>query len=46
MRRGHKSGGAQQRFNAPPDGLMVLKLIEQDYWIKQPGSESQEVAAA
>jgi hypothetical protein len=46
MTSGHKSGGAQQRFDAHPDGLCVLMLIEQDQLIEQHSPEGQELAAA
>ena len=34
LRRGHKSGGPQQRFDAHPDLLVVKVLIEQDQLIE------------
>jgi hypothetical protein len=46
MRRGHKSGGPQQRFDAHPDEVVVLMLIEHYELIPHHGAERQEGTAA
>src|SRR5258708_20487747 len=46
MTSGHKSGGAQQRFDANSYELVVVMLIEQHQLIEQHGPQRQELAAA